>query len=148
MCVRELCQRAFMNSNTFSLPPCVRYCFSFSQQDFFSCVLLILSPVYTALSLSLLGILRRVHMHRNTSHLSSRPLVFADSFWNSFFLSDAFSLFKKQPPSKLCLSVSLCMKILFCVALDSCMYAAPLTSHTRWDDEMVCSTASFMIPSS
>lgn len=46
--------------------------------------LLILSLVYTVLSLplTLLGILRRAHMHRNTSPLSSRLLVFADSLWN------------------------------------------------------------------
>lgn len=85
---------------------------SFSLPVFYSFFLLFmmhyLSPP------TLLGILRRAHMHRNTSPLSSRLLVFADSLWN--FLSDAFSP-AHCPPSTL-IAVFLCINRLFLVLAD------------------------------
>ena len=65
------------------------------------------------------------------------------------FLSDAFSLFQTHsPPSKV--HPSRCLFVhenTFFSVLDGSICTPPLTSHTRWDDEMVCSTASFMISS-
>lgn len=81
--------------------------YSLSSPGGFLCFLPIICLAYTMLSLplSLLGILRRAHMHRNTSHLSSRKLVFAHSFWN-LPVGCLFCFCKlKPPPPKPCLSI-------------------------------------------
>lgn len=92
--------RFFFSLHSFSLPVFCSFFLLFMMHY--------LSP------LTLLGILRRAHMHRNTSPLSSRLLVFADSLCNS--LSDAFS--PTHCPLSTLIAVFLCINRLFLVVAD------------------------------
>lgn len=121
-----------------------------SQLVFSSCLCLFLSP----LTLPPPG------NFKEGTHalLSSRLLVFARSSFRNFFYQMPFLFSQTHPPPppspnliSLFLSLS-CMKrkkVVVDVTSWTAASAAPLTSRTRWDDEMVCSTAAaaFMISS-
>lgn len=91
------------------------FCFSLHSFSLYVfCSFFPLSMMHYLSPLTLLGILRRAHMHRNTSPLSSRLLVFADSLWN--FLSDAF--LPTHCPLSFLIAVFLCTNRLFNVVAD------------------------------
>ncbi len=96
------------------------------------------SPVpFLFIQSALLGISRKVQIHRNTSPVSSRLLVFADSFWN--FSVRCLLSFPNNPFCQNLISLLSSMKRLFVVVVDrtflTAASAAPLPSHTWWDDE-------------
>lgn len=117
----------------FNFPPCILHSLFFIllSPGGFLCFLPIICLAYTMLSLplSLLGILRRAHMHRNTSHLSSRKLVFAHSFWN-LPVRCLFYFCKLKPPLQNLVFLSfLCTGIRFLLVSDSRICSPSAISH-------------------